>query len=180
MKKIIFLIVALFLIIITVLVFDIGRRDGAEPLNFKECVLLGYPVLESFPRRCQTPNGVSFTEDVEKDDIASDDKSDLIKVDAPLPNEAVRSPLLISGVARGYWFFEASFPVSLLDDNGNEIALGIAQAEGEWMTTEFVPFKVTLNFEKPSTKTGRLIFKKDNPSGLPQHDDEFIIPVIFD
>jgi len=58
--------------------------------------------------------------------------------------------------------------------------VGIAQAEGEWMTTEFVPFKATLNFEKPSVKTGKLILKKDNPSGLSQNDDELVVPIKFD
>ena len=180
MKKIIFIASIIFLIVIAALVFDIGRRDNTEPVNFKECVLLGYPTLESFPRQCRTPDGMSFTEDVEKDDTAYADKSDLIKVNAPLPNETVKSPLLVSGFARGYWFFEASFPIRLFDDDGNEIAVGIAQAEGEWMTTEFVPFKTTLNFEKPLGETGELILEKDNPSGLPQHDDELVIPIRFD
>lgn len=177
MKKIIFIGLAIFLIVIAALVFDIGRRDDTEPINFKECALKGYPILESFPRQCRTPDGKVFAE---KTDNASSDKNDLIKVDAPSPNEAVKSPLLVSGIARGYWFFEASFPVSLLDDDGNEIASGIAQAEGEWMTTEFVPFKVELNFDKPSTTAGKLILKKDNPSGLPEHDDKLVIPVKFD
>lgn len=180
MKKIIFIGLAIFLIVIGALVFDIGRRDDTEPINFKECELKGYIILESFPRRCQTPKGEFFIEDVDKENIASEDKSNLIKVDSPLPNETVKNPLLVSGIARGYWFFEASFPVSLLDDDGNEIALGIAQAEGEWMTTEFVPFKVILNFDKPSTTAGKLILKKDNPSGFPENDDELIIPIVFD
>lgn len=181
MKKIIltvFLIIILMIII--VLVFDVGRQDNTEPINFKECILKGYPVLESFPRQCQTPEGKFFIEDVDKKDDITDDKSSLIRVETPSANSVVKSPLLVSGVARGYWFFEASFPVILLDDNKNEVAVGIAQAEGEWMTTEFVPFKAELNFNKPSIKTGKLIFKKDNPSGLPEHDDEFIIPVMFD
>lgn len=180
MKKIILIASIIILIVIALLVFDIGRRDDTEPINFKECALKGYPILESFPRQCRMPDGKVFVEREDKEDNAGNDKNNLIKVDAPLPNDNIKSPLLISGLARGYWFFEASFPVSLLDDNGNEIASGIAQAEGEWMTTEFVPFKATLNFEESSVKTGKLILKKDNPSGLPENDDEVVIPVKFD
>lgn len=165
------------MIVIFALVFDIGRRDNTEPVNFKECALKGYPILESLPNQCRTPDGKVF---LEKDNNTTDDKSDLIKVDAPLPNEAVKSPLLISGLARGNWFFEASFPVNLLDDKDNEIASGTAKAEGEWMTAEFVPFKAELKFEKPATKLGKLILKKDNPSDFRQYDDEIIIPVAFD
>jgi len=34
---------------------------------------------------------------------------------APRPNEPIISPLAISSEARGPWFFEATFPVLLLD-----------------------------------------------------------------
>jgi len=94
--------------------------------------------------------------------------------------EILGSYIIVSGMARGYWFFEASFPVRLFDDKGKEIAVGIAQAEGEWMTTEFVPFKTTLNFEKTLGKTGELILEKNNPSDLREHDDKLVIPVMFD
>lgn len=104
---------------------------------------------------------------------------DLVHVNAPLPGAKVSSPLTVTGSARGNWYFEASFPVRLLDGNGNEIALKAAQAKGEWMTTVYVPFSVTLTFEKPSTPTGTLILRKDNPSGEPQNDDSVSIPVIF-
>lgn len=30
--------------------------------TFEECVLAGYPVMESYPRRCAVPGGPSFTE----------------------------------------------------------------------------------------------------------------------
>lgn len=173
MKKITFIVLIIILIIVASLIFDIGRRDDTKPLNFKECALKGYPILESFPRQCRTPDGKFFVEKFEN-------KSDLIKVESPLPDETVQSPLVVKGIARGYWFFEASFPVILMDDNGNQIALGIAQADGEWMTTEFVPFKAELNFENPSVKTGKLILKKDNPSDLREFDDELVIPVKFD
>ena len=106
-------------------------------------------------------------------------KSDLIKVSSPLPSQEIESPLEITGEARGYWYFEASFPIHLLDGNGIEIAVAPAQAQSEWMTTDFVPFKLVLLFDKPTTPTGTLVLKKDNPSGLPEHDDEIRIPVRF-
>lgn len=111
-------------------------------------------------------------------------KEDLIRVSLPRANEAISSPLEIKGEARGNWFFEASFPVVLADWNGRIIAQGVATAEGDWMTAEFVPFKAELEFEKPEfigdfSKRGALILQKDNPSGLPEHDDALEIPIIF-
>lgn len=102
-----------------------------------------------------------------------------IRVTAPASGQIVNSPLAITGEARGTWFFEASFPVRLLDANGAVVATHYAQAQGEWMTTEFVPFSSRLEFAAPATDTGMLVLAKDNPSGLPEHDAEIRIPVRF-
>lgn len=110
-------------------------------------------------------------------------KSDLIRVSYPKVNDVVSSPLEVTGEARGNWFFEASFPVFIYDSNGKELGVIPAQANppagGDWMTTDFVPFKAVLEFQSPTTKEGVLVLKKDNPSGLPEHDDELRIPVRF-
>lgn len=102
-----------------------------------------------------------------------------IHVTTPLSGAKITSPLVVRGEARGNWYFEASFPVLLRDANGKELVVKPAQAQGEWMTTEFVPFEVTLNFAKPTTKTGTLILEKDNPSGLLEHAAQIEIPVVF-
>lgn len=107
------------------------------------------------------------------------EKPGLIRVSSPLPNAAVTSPLAVTGEARGFWFFEASFPVRLYDEHGREIGLAIAQAQGEWMTENFVPFRAELTFEAPVTESGMLVLEKDNPSGLPEHADELRISVRF-
>jgi len=107
------------------------------------------------------------------------DYADLIQVDAPQAGAVVTSPLIVRGKARGTWYFEASFPVRLLDANGVELAVVPAQAQGDWMTTEFVPFEVTLTFAPPATKTGTLILQNDNPSGLPENAKEIRIKVKF-
>lgn len=100
-------------------------------------------------------------------------------VSAPKTNEAITSPLSFSGKARGFWFFEASFTVRVFDANGSELGIGIAQAQDEWMTEDFVPFSGTVVFGAPFTPTGKVVFQKDNPSGLPEHDAAIEIPVRF-
>ena len=109
-------------------------------------------------------------------------KAGLIRLTAPLPNATVSSPLTITGEARGYWYFEASFPVVLVDWDGRIIAQGIATAKDEWMTEEFVPFEATLTFTADPnvySNRGALILQKDNPSGLPEYDDALEIPVVI-
>ena len=116
----------------------------------------------------------------------SDAKADIITIEQPKPLAVVTSPLMISGKARGNWFFEASAPVVLTDWDGRIVAEGTIHADGEWMTTEFVPFSGQLIFVNPykdgdqnTMKRGTLIFKKDNPSGLPENADALEIPVVF-
>ena len=104
---------------------------------------------------------------------------DLITVSQPTINQTIASPVLITGEARGKWYFEASFPVVLLDANNQELAKGVAQAQGDWMTENFVPFSVSLTFSPPATPTGQLILTKDNPSGLPANDAQLMVPVNF-
>jgi len=113
-----------------------------------------------------------------------DDKSDLIVITSPIKDQIITSPLNLEGQARGYWFFEASAPVVLTDWDGRIIAESYITADGEWMTTDFVPFTGELEFEKPEFPEGLnygfIIFKKDNPSGLPENDDALEFRVYFE
>jgi len=104
---------------------------------------------------------------------------DRIELRTPLPDAIIQSPLTLEGRARGSWFFEASFPVYLLDAGGDTIAVIPATAQGQWMTQEFVPFKATLSFTPPASTTGTLVLAKDNPSGLPEHAAELRVPIRF-
>ena len=106
-------------------------------------------------------------------------KEELIVIQTPNAFEKIYPPVIIKGKARGIWFFEASFPVFVVDGNGKESAVMPAQAKTNWMTTDFVDFELTLNFQAPTTQKGHLIFKKDNPSGLPEHDNELKMPIVF-
>ena len=104
---------------------------------------------------------------------------DKIQVSSPQANQVVTSPLVVTGQARGPWYFEASFPVRLLDANGKVLAATTARAQSDWMTTDFVPFKATLTFDAPSTPTGTLVLANDNPSGLPANADSRSVPIRF-
>lgn len=59
MKKIIiFLIVALFLSALTFVFYKLTNK--IEVSSFAECKKAGYPIQESYPERCVTPDGKSF------------------------------------------------------------------------------------------------------------------------
>jgi len=151
-----------------------NEENGVK--NFQECVAAGNQVEEIYPARCFAPDGKTFTQNIGNEM----ELADLIMIYSPRPNAQIASPLIISGKARGNWFFEASFPVKLMDENGNELANGIAAAQSDWMTKDFVEFLATLEFTAPPTPAGTLILQKDNPSGLSEDDNQLIVPVEFE
>jgi len=115
--------------------------------------------------------------------VARPARHPLIKVAAPRPNGIIESPLVVTGAARGNWFFEASAPMVLTDWDGKIIAQSYIAVTPptDWMTEDFVPFTGVLEFTAPEYgERGALILQKDNPSGLPEHDDAFEIPIRFD
>lgn len=106
--------------------------------------------------------------------------AEMIEVDLPALNASITSPLVISGRARGPWYFEASFPIELQDNNGAVITTTTAQAQGDWMTENFVPFTATLTFPaQPVGSLGKIVLKRDNPSGEPANDMSIVVPIQF-
>ncbi len=112
--------------------------------------------------------------------VSLEEHSDLISVMSPLLGEKVTPPVVVSGKARGYWYFEASFPIRIEDGDGNIVGQRFAVAQDEWMVTDFVPFEGEVVPEYgPRPMRAVLVLQKDNPSGLPENDDEVRIPVII-
>lgn len=105
-------------------------------------------------------------------------KSKNIYIDSPKLNDQIESPLLVSGSARGSWFFEGEFPVRLKDAEGRVLAYGLAKAQGEWMTPDFVPFKLELTFDPPGTTRGVLVVQKSRQKEGEVYDG-FELPIRF-
>ena len=121
---------------------------------------------------------VSFLTDPVKDNL-------LIRVVEPAPRSAVSSPVLVQGMARGYWFFEADAPLLLVNWDGLIVGEGFITAQGDWMSEELVPFEGVVEFDEQSeavtgySRQGTLILLKSNAAGLPEFDNSLEIPVIL-
>lgn len=104
--------------------------------------------------------------------------ADTITVSNPSAGAHLGSSFTVSGQARGTWYFEASFPIEVLDRNGNQLLQKPVQATGDWMTENFVPFTINLtvpNYSGPAT----IVLHKDNPSGKPEFEASLSIPVMI-
>ena len=96
--------------------------------------------------------------------------SDNISIQIPLPGDIVAKTITVMGKARGPWYFEATFPILVLDARGKVLVTSFAQAQGDWMTTDFVPFVGQVIVPDSYTGKATIILKKDNPSDLREND----------
>ncbi len=188
------IVIAMFAVVGATIWLAISRPDPETPEDstinsFEDCVNAGYPVAESYPRQCYTPEGQHFVEEIDEPiSPPAEEPSPLtltsskgveIIVTAPLSSAVVTSPLKITGKVPGSWSFEASFPIVLKDANGKILGRAPAALEGDWMTSDMVKFSANLKFKQPTTQTGILFIEKSNPSGMPKHSDQAELSVKF-
>jgi hypothetical protein len=162
-------------ILLTGLLVGCTATNTSSPTSFYECLDAGFPAMESYPRRCKTDSGETFTEQIGEERQVSD----FIHVSNPEPDASISRRIFLEGEARGSWYFEATFPVTLVDANENMLVETYAEADGEWMTDSFVPFRMEFDIPEPTTRTGVLILKNANASGLPDRAMELRIPLKF-
>jgi hypothetical protein len=170
--KIVIGIIAAIVLIYGAFALDLPYANKVD--DFETCVAAGNTVMESYPRQCRDKKGNMFVETLP---VAS--TSDMIRVAAPLGGAQIESPLIAKGEARGTWFFEASFPIEIRAKDGTVLGSGPAQATGEWMTENFVPFTASVYFDPKGNTEGIVRFKNDNPSGDPARDLYVDVPVTF-
>ena len=101
-----------------------------------------------------------------------------VVVTSPKANSTVGKTFIVSGSAPGPWYFEASFPIKIVDADNNFIGQGIAQAQGEWMTTDQVTFTATVTVSGYSGPA-EIVLMRDNPSGMPENDDSVSVPILI-
>ncbi|MFM2381326.1 MAG: hypothetical protein RLZZ76_93 [Candidatus Parcubacteria bacterium] len=106
--------------------------------------------------------------------------ADLVTVELPLPGAMTGKEFGVIGSARGYWFFEGSFPIEILDKDGNVLTTGIGTALGEWMTEDFVKFVSEVKVPETYIGPATVVLKKDNPSGLPENDASVSFPITIE
>ena len=103
---------------------------------------------------------------------------------APTTNYTVSSPLEVKGVIPAGWMFEGQLPIKLLDSKREIIVAtnALETTPGSWQSGEPTEFSTTLSWIASSlggSTSGYLVISKDNPSGLPENDKSYEIPVKF-
>ena len=147
---------------------------GIIALLFVVIVVLAW-VLFAMPARVEAPTATSTPP------IATSTQplSARVVVTSPKANSTVGNVFVVSGSAPGPWYFEASFPIKIVDKDNNFIGQGIAQAQGEWMTTDQVTFTATVTLDGTYSGPATVVLLRDNPSGMPENDDSVSVPIVI-
>ena len=180
MKKTLSIIIVILVIAGLGVTWKLTKKES-KPLvkNFQECVDAGYPVLEIYPRQCKTPDGLTFAEEITPQITYNNTSKEYIEVDLPFPGAVTGKEFKVIGRARGF-YFEASFPVEVLDKDGRRIFIGPAQAQGEWMVDSLVPFEITVKVPDTYIGPATLVLHKDNPSDMRQYDASISFPITIE
>lgn len=196
MKKIIITLLALSLaagLLVVIYVFATGSSQlpaqgtatttdilPADIRSFEDCIALGLPVMESYPRQCRTPDGRLYAEEIAVEATYENASADRIRVALPYPGAVTGKTFTVTGEARGGWYFEASFPIEVQRPDGSVLVSTYATAAGDWMTESFVPFTATVTVPETYIGPAVLVLRRDNASGLPEHDASMSFPITIE
>lgn len=175
-KKHFLLIVALIIILSAVILRVKSRIDNQNSLSkIEKNTISSTVVIED-----EAASSSQTNEELKADEPESAPVYANLLISRPQSGELITSPLLVQGKISGTWFFEASLPIKLVDNEENILATSYAMAEGDWMTEAPVFFSGILDFSIPvDLESGYLVISKDNPSGLPENDGSVRMPVRF-
>lgn len=141
------------------------------------------PIRNTYPNLCfaQQANARILNEGV-----CPPTPEEQVRVSQPIADQKIVSPLVVKGEAQANWFFEAQFPVVVVDQSEKVLGSGVATALRSSATDVLVvqkdtwlKFEARVNYKKGTAKAGYVILKRDNPSGLPENEAAVRIPVVF-
>ncbi len=144
-------------------------QENIENQNLMmEKILSTFKFLTPIPTETQTKGGIT------------QETGTPVKIKSVYLVSPIKGPLVIKGTVEPGWMFEGVMPVKLLDATRVEIASGSAKetVPGSWQSGKTVEFSVELTFTTDSA-SGFLVFQNDNPSGLPENQKSFEMPVKF-
>lgn len=150
------------------------------------CLVLFFPRKISGPSNSSTPSNPQSAQNSQPAQnskvVYANATTDLIQVVLPFPDAVVGKDFSVIGKARGVWFFEASFPLEVLDKDGAVLARTTAHPQGgaDWMTTNFVNFKVDIKVPQSYIGPAVLVLRKDNPSGMSENDASVSFPITIE
>jgi len=102
--------------------------------------------------------------DAQEAKIQRSANADDIRIETPVPDARIVSPLTASGSADNNWYFEAIFYARLMGQDGTMIAEAPAIAASDWMQEGQVPFNVEMAFTVDAETHATLVLEEAMPA----------------
>ncbi len=155
--------------------------NGKVKVNFKDRLL-----SQSFAEAPTIPT--QFVFEIKNNKIApiaqlqNADYSD-IEIKTPIAGSIINDQIIVKGAIPGTWYFEANAHFKILDETYKEIALGNIQALSDWMTTQKVPFELTIPVSSLNYKGNiTIVIESENVQGDEEGEKNMkrlFIPVVI-
>ncbi len=146
-------------------------------------IIIGVAGALAYYRSAKAPSGTDLpgvattTDSTPSQATTTTKETPPVVLEYPSTGAKVSHSFTVKGKARGYWFFEASLPITVYDKDGSKLWQGPAQAKTDWMTTDYVQFEVAVTIPVSYHGDAVVMVAKDNPSGLPENDASIAVPV---
>lgn len=118
---------------------------------------------------CEQITGICNEEEVSKDVLS--EKGTKLTLENLEDGDTVDEGYEVKGKVSGEWFFEGTFPVRVLNSEGEIVKSFSAIAQDDWMTSDLVSFSFKLDTQLEEESAVVLRFEKSNQSGLDENDD---------
>ena len=151
------------IIILSVLLVGIAYISQNESLCCK------YEICKQLTTICEKDAQEEEIENIGGEVLS--EKGQTLYLDNIKSGDTVQIGYEMKGQAPGSWYFEGSFPVRVLNIQGEVVSSLVASTSDDWMTENSVPFSVVIDFPLEQESAFVLQFEKSNPSGLEENSD---------
>ena len=151
------------IIILSVLLVGIAYISQNESLCCK------YEICKQLTTICEKDAQEEEIENIGGEVLS--EKGQTLYLDNIKSGDTVQIGYEMKGQAPGSWYFEGSFPVRVLNIQGEVVSSLVASTSDDWMTENSVSFSVVIDFPLEQESAFVLQFEKSNPSGLDENSD---------
>ena len=120
---------------------------------------------------CEQLTGMCNEQEEESGEEVLSERGNKLVLENLKDGDTVDEGFEVKGSVSGSWFFEGTFPVRVLNMQGEIVRSIPVTTQDDWMTEDLVNFSFKLDTQLEEESIVVLRFEKSNPSGLEENDD---------
>lgn len=149
---------------------SLGEIFVRDFLGIPKCGILGGGCSEKFPSQNTSSTTVSENARYTNSDI---------QTTTLRSGQSVFNSMTVEGEAKSSWFFDSIASGEVKNEKEETVGAFTIRATRSTQGANFVPWTAELKYNDPKTKTGYIVFKNANTSGLAKNAKSLWVPVVF-